>query len=55
MTPTSTESQRLNDLEEQLDRSRLHHDSWTLVFFVVAAIALFASVIGVGFGIAGDR
>jgi FtsP/CotA-like multicopper oxidase with cupredoxin domain len=44
------EGSRLDDLEREVERSRVSRDNWNVVGVAVAAIALVASVIGVGFG-----
>ena len=55
--PAAGDDRRLRQLEEQVrdlarqvENNRLIRDTWTLIIFVVAAIALLASVIAVGFG-----
>jgi anti-sigma-K factor RskA len=56
-SPTAAGDDRLRALEEQirdLDRrvenNRLIRDTWTLIIFAIAAVALLAAVIAVGFG-----
>jgi uncharacterized cupredoxin-like copper-binding protein len=41
---------RLGELEERLERRAIRRDGWTLSIFVVAAIALVFSIIGVALG-----
>lgn len=42
--------EQVRDLALQVENNRLIRDAWTLIISVVAAIALLASVIAVGFG-----
>jgi len=46
----SGDGARIAELEEQLRRQAVRRDGWTLFIFVFAAIALIASVVGVGLG-----
>lgn len=41
---------RVADLERRVENCRLIRDTWTLIIFAIAAVALLASVIAVGFG-----
>lgn len=41
---------RVGELDRRVEENRLVHDSWTLVVFAVAAVALLASIIAVGLG-----
>lgn len=41
---------RVADLDRRVENNRLVRDSWTLIAFGVALVALLASVIAVGFG-----
>lgn len=41
--------EQVRDLARQVENNRLTRDAWTLIIFAVAAIALLASVIAVGF------
>lgn len=41
---------QVKDLDRRLEESRLRHDSWALVIFAVAIVALLAAIIAVGFG-----
>src|SRR5262245_53364220 len=45
---TNGASQRLHDLEAKVERQAVTRDTWTLFIFIFAAVALLASVIGVG-------
>lgn len=40
---------RLAELERTVENYRLIRDAWTLIIFAIAAVALLASVIAVGF------
>ena len=42
--------ERVDDLDRRVENNRLVRDTWTLIIFAVAAVALVASVIAVGFG-----
>lgn len=46
----SSDTDRIADLEEQLRRQSVRRDGWTLFIFAFAAIALLASIFGVGLG-----
>lgn len=48
--PALDDSRRLDDLEVEVERSRLSRDSSTLIIFALAALALLASMVGIGFG-----
>jgi nitrite reductase (NO-forming) len=45
---TTGEQARLAELERKLESNRLTRDTWTIIVFGIAAIALVASVVGVG-------
>ncbi len=51
MADTSLDQDRLAELERRVEGSRVARDGWTLTIFAVAAVALIASVIAVGFGL----
>jgi nitrite reductase (NO-forming) len=48
-TPTERGTTRIADLEREVDSIKVSRDSWTVITFVVAALALLGSVIGIGF------
>lgn len=41
---------QVNDLDRRVEENRLVHDSWMLIIFAVAVVALLAGIIAVGFG-----
>ena len=45
------QDRRLDALEDRLARETVTHDAWTLSIFAFAAVALVASLIGVGLGL----
>src|SRR2546423_14909801 len=48
--PSSAGTDRLSALEQQVERTRVRRDGWTLSVFVFSAIALVAAIVAVGFG-----
>jgi len=52
-TATSENADRFAALERQIDSTKASRDTWTLVIFVVAAVALVAGIAGMGFGMRG--
>jgi hypothetical protein len=47
--PAEPLEKRLAELERTVESYRLIRDAWTLIIFAIAAVALLASVIAVGF------
>jgi len=41
---------QVRDLARRVENNRLVRDTWTLIIFAVAAVALLAAVVAVGFG-----
>lgn len=48
---TNGASERLLDLETKVERQAVSRDAWTLFMFILSAVALLASVIGVGLAV----
>lgn len=42
--------EQARDLDRRVENNRVICDTWTLIIFVIAAVALLASIIAVGFG-----
>ncbi|HZQ85769.1 MAG TPA: hypothetical protein VFA83_13065 [Acidimicrobiales bacterium] len=42
--------EQVRDLDRRVENDRLIRDAWTLIIFAIAAVALLAAIIAVGFG-----
>ncbi len=49
MSDAIDDNTRLDELEREVERARVSRDSWTLIIGAFAAVALLASIVGVGF------
>jgi hypothetical protein len=57
-TPTAASEDRrlraleaqVRDLDRRVENTRIIRDTWTIILFVLVAVALLASIIAVGFG-----
>lgn len=42
--------EQVRDLDRRVENNRLIRDTWTLIIFAIAVVALLASIVAVGFG-----